>query len=242
MRPASPIPRPLAAVLVAGLLAACASEPPPAGFSSDPVTVSTAPTTASPPVGSVDASAYDAVAPAPIGTTPNTVAAESQRNEMPPPLPPVGSTSGTSTAGGIDYPVTATFVPGYPDILEVQIRDDQAASEVALVAPGGATTAAYQLDTTKQVIVPEEDSGVNFGVGVAGGSDGDVRTGIGIGFPIFGSAAPPKPETEVLTRARVRIADLAAYRADWQRWVLRVMFDVGRSTERKMEIVAPQPL
>jgi hypothetical protein len=241
MRPASAISRSLAAILVTGLLVACASEPPPAGFA-DAGTVSTAPTVASPTVGSADASAYDAVAPAPIGTTPNTVAAESQRSDMPPPLPPVGSTSSTSTAGGIAYPVTASFVPGYPDVLEVEIRDKEAASEVALVAPGGATIAAYQLDATKQVIVPQEESGVNFGVGVAGGSDGDVRTGIGIGFPIFGSAAPPRAETEVLTRARVRIADLAAYRADWQRWVLRVMFDAGQSTERKVEIVAPQPL
>lgn len=240
MRPASPISRSLAITLVTGLLAACA-EPPPAGFS-DAGTVSTAPAIASPTVGSADASAYDAVAPAPIGTTPNTVAAEIQRNDMPPPLPPVGSTSSTRTAGGIAYPVTATFVPGHPDILEVQIRDHQAANEVALVAPGGATIAAYQLDATKQVIVPQESSGVNFGLGVAGGSEGDVRTGIGIGFPIFGSAAPPRAETEVLTRARVRIVDLAAYRADWQRWVLRVMFDAGQSTERKMEIVAPQPL
>jgi hypothetical protein len=222
----------LAAPLLASLLlAACAEDAPP------PATSATAGSAAA------DASAYDAKPLPPVGTTPNTVAAESQQAVLPPPLPAADSAAPASgsTVDGIAYPVTAAFVVGYADILEVQIHDRQAADEVELVAPGGATIAAYQLDQTHQVLVPPRDSGINVGVAVAGGSSGDLRTGIGFGFPIFGSAAPAKPVTEVLTRARLRIADLAAYRADWQHWVVRVRFGVGGPAERKMEIAAPAP-
>jgi len=231
--------------MAAALLAACVDDaaPPAAGMpesSSSTVAPPPVPTAATATV-SPDTSAYDAKPAVPIGTTPNTVAAETQQASMPPPLPPAGSTGRSNTVGGIAYPVVATFVPGYPTIIEVEIRDKQAADAVSLVAPGGAEAAAYQMDETRQVSLPDDDSGMNVGVAVAGGSSGGVRTGIGFGFPLFGSAAPPKPETEVLTRARLRIADPAAYRADWQHWVIRILFDTGKPTARKMEIAAPRP-
>lgn len=226
-----------ALLAAAAWLAACAGEAPPPAFDGSD----------SAGAASADVSAYDAEAPPPLGTVPNTVTAESQQAELPPPLPPPdsstssGMTTSGATVGGINYPVTAAFVDGYPTIIEVQIRDQQAADMVELVAPGGAASAAYQLDTTSQVSIPSRDSDVDFGVAVAGGSSGGVRTGIGIGFPLFGSAVPPEPVTEVLTRARLRIADLPAYRADWQRWVVRIRFGIGGPNERKMEIPAPQP-
>jgi hypothetical protein len=224
----SRIPRSLPALLLMGaLLAGCAGEPPP-------------PAPATTTAGSPDATAYDAQPEAPVGTRSNSVAAESQQDSMPP-LPPSGSTS-TTLPGGVDYPVTANFVPGYPSIIEVQIRDRQPADEVSLVAPDGTETAAYQLDTTKQMATARGGSGPSFGVGVAGGSSGDVGAGIGIGFPLFGfESAPSRAETEVLTRARVRIPDTAAYRADWKQWIVRILFDAGKSTERRLEMAAPPP-
>jgi hypothetical protein len=224
----------LLALLAAGtLLAACADDAPP-------------PATGTIGTASADVSAYDAKAPAPVGSVPNTVTAESQRAVLPPPLPPPESTVATSstTSGsatdGITYPVTAGFVVGYPNIIEVKIRDSEAAEQVELVAPGGAA-AAYPLDETRQVSIPQQHSGIDIGVVATGGSSSHVRTGIGIGFPIFGSAEAPKPVTEVLTRARLRIADLAAYRADWQHWIIRIRFAIGKPNERKMEMAAPQP-
>ena len=226
-------------LVVAAWLAACAAEAPPPAFDGSDTTAA--------PAASADVSAYDAEAPQPVATTTNTVTAETQQAELPPPLPPAdtSASSAAATSGatvdGITYPVTASFVEGYPTIIEVQIRDQQAADKVELVAPGGGATAAYQLDTTSQVSIPRQDDGVDVGIVASGGSSGGVRTGIGIGFPLFGSAEAPEPVTEVLTRARIRLANTAAYQADWRHWVVRIRFGMGSANERKTEIPAPQP-
>ncbi len=232
------LPSMLALLAAGALLAACADDAAPPASGSATSTAGTA---------AADVSAYDAKAPVPVGTAPNTVTAESQRAVPPPPLPPpdstaaMSSTTSGSTTDGITYPVTAGFVAGYPTIIEVKIRDTEAAEQVELVAPGGAAAAAYQMDETRQVSIPQQDSGIDIGIVATGGSSSHVRTGIGIGFPIFGSAEAPKPVTEVLTRARLRVADPAAYRADWQHWVIRIRFAIGKPTERKMEMAAPAP-
>lgn len=185
--------------------------------------------------------------PSPAATTgsaPSSSIAAGSQQEMPP-LPPAGSTSPPSPRpAGMNYPVATFFVPGYPNIVEVQIRDKQGASEVSLVAPDGKQTDAYQLDTTTQVAsTGYRTSGAGFGLGVGGSSGGDVGAGIGIGIPLFGfgSSGSSQANTEVLTRARVRIPDATAYRADWKRWVVRILFDAGAPTERRLEMAAPPP-
>ncbi len=229
-------------------LAACGDEPPPPTASA-PLP---APQPQLAPLGTIppgaattspDQSAFDAAQPAtPPGAVPNTVGAAEQAKDAPPdPLPEQAPAPVPSGSDGIDYPVTARFVPDHPTIIEVSIRDRQGVDSVELVAPDGAATAAYQLDRNAERVAGTDDSGLDMGVAVVGGSGGGVRTGIGIGIPLFGFSDPAPPRDEVLSRARIMLPDPTAYSADWKRYVIRIHLGGTGPSAREMKMAAPPP-
>jgi hypothetical protein len=139
---------------------------------------------------------------------------------------------------GISNPVAARFAADAGDRIEVTVADPQPVETAELIAPDGGATAAYQIDRSKTV---EEDGGPapSVGVGVFGGSSGHIGTSIGIGIPIFGSGAPEDPVID--SRALIRVPDMAAYRAHWTEYRLRLHLGTTETNRRIMEIPAPRP-
>jgi hypothetical protein len=139
---------------------------------------------------------------------------------------------------GFSNPVAARFAAEAGDRIEVTVADPQPVETAELVAPDGAATEAYQIDRSKTV---EEDgrASPSVGVGVFGGSSGHIGTSIGIGIPIFGSGAPEDPVID--SRVLIRVPDMAAYRASWQDYRLRLHLGTTDTNRRIMEIPAPRP-
>ena len=110
-------------------------------------------------------------------------------------------------------PVAARFAAASADSIEVTVKDPQPVETAELVAPDGAATEAYQIDRSKTV---EEGyrPAPSVGVGVFGGSSGNIGTSIGIGFPLFGDSAPPR-DPVIDSRVLIRVPDMTAYRAGW---------------------------
>lgn len=136
-----------------------------------------------------------------------------------------------------DY--AASFAPEAGDLLLVQVRDDDPVRAARLVAPDGTAIEAHAIDTERR---SRGGGGGGFypsvGVGVGGGSGG-VSTGVGIGFPIFGGGGG-RARTEYDSVARIRIPDLAAYRANWQKYEVRVTLGEG-AQQHEVAIPAPEP-
>ncbi|MFZ5791505.1 MAG: hypothetical protein ACOY3L_12480 [Pseudomonadota bacterium] len=224
------LPRaPLLALLGAALLAACAREAPPPPYTAPPASS-----------GATGPSAYGTPPTPPLGAEPAPAPGETA--EQAPPTPkPSGGAGPTTGAGGIGLPVTARFVEGKPDLIEVSIRDAQPADQVELVAPSGAATAAFELDRERVTMAPTAPTGVEWGFGITGGSSSGVQPRLGVGIPIFGQPSPPTPREEVLSTARIKVPDMAAYRAQWRHWILRILFGTKGPSPRKMEMAAPAP-
>jgi hypothetical protein len=133
----------------------------------------------------------------------------------------------------------ASFAPEAADLLLVEVRDDDPVRAARLVAPDGAAIEAHAIDSERH---SRGGGGGGFypsvGVGVGGGSGGGgVSTGVGIGFPIFGGGGGGG-RTEYESVARIRIPDLAAYRANWQSYEVRVTLGEGADAH---EVVIPAP-
>jgi hypothetical protein len=137
-------------------------------------------------------------------------------------------------------PYAAAFAPEFPDLIQVSVRDARPVTAARLVAPDGTFYEAYAIDTERSRTGGGGGWGVSpsVGVGVGGGSGG-VSTGIGIGFPIFGGGGAPA-RSEVRSTARIRVTDMAAYRANWEKSELRVTIGEG-SEAHDVVIPAPQP-
>ncbi|MGH6879742.1 hypothetical protein [Hypericibacter sp.] len=220
-------------------LAACAEDkaPPPAATLS--------------PGQSPNASAYDSTATPPMGSEATKTAPTIGSQSMAPaPLPQTATSSPSNTpgtpsidqgAGGILLPVTAKFLVDRPDMIEVSIRDAQAADRVQLVAPDGGLADAFQLDRETIHAQDTGSSGFNFGVGVSGGSSSGVQPSFGIGFPLFGGAPNSPQRDEVQTKALIKVPDMAAYRANWQHTIVRIYLGEKSVSPRKMEMAAPAP-
>ena len=134
----------------------------------------------------------------------------------------------------------ATFAPEAADLLLIEVRDEDPVRAARLVAPGGAATEAHAIDTERR---SRGGGGGGFypsvGVGVGGGSNSGVSTGVGIGFPIFGGGGGRARE-EFQSVARIRLPDVAAYRANWQKYEVRVTLGEG-ADEHEVVIPAPEP-
>jgi hypothetical protein len=152
-----------------------------------------------------------------------------------------GTPSITQGAGGILLPVTAKFLDDRPGVIEVSIRDAQAADRVQLGAPDGSLADASQLDREFLLAQDTGSSGFNFGVGVSGGSSSGVQPSFGIGFPLFGGAPNSPQRDEVQTKALIQVPDMAAYRANWRHMIIRIYLGEKSVSPRKMEMAAPSP-
>ena len=133
----------------------------------------------------------------------------------------------------------ATFAPEAADLLLVEVRDEDPVRSARLVAPGGAAIEAHAIDTNRTRGAGGGGFYPSVGVGVGTGSNSGVSTGVGIGFPIFGGGGGSR-RTEYESVARIRIPDLAAYRANWQNYELRVTLGEG-AEEHEVVIPAPEP-
>lgn len=145
----------------------------------------------------------------------------------------------SAAPGGIEESVRSTLSAEDESIIIVTVTDPLPVAAARLIAPDGSITEAFAIDRDRQTY--SEGGGVrpNVGVGVSGGSIGGVSTGIGIGFPIFSSGGGA---THRITESRVqlRIPDPAAYRQNWQRYVLAVDLDDGVN-RRAFQTVPPAP-
>ena len=146
--------------------------------------------------------------------------------EAPPPAPP---------------PLTVNFAAGQPDVVEVTMTDPQPVEQASLIAPDGTAFPAYQINRDHLPGASQPGIAAGLGFGVFGGTySNGVSQGFGIGFPFFGSA-PPAAEPVVQSHALIHVADMSAYRSQWQSWKLHLRMGTPETSERDVEFPAPRP-
>jgi len=126
------------------------------------------------------------------------------------------------------------------DMVEVTLRDPQPVAIAALIDPAGRSFPAGRISYARESEAPSAGIPPQVELGAAGGSAGLDSAGIGVGFPVFGSAGPPAG-TLVVSRFTIRIADMAAYRADWQKWKFHLTLGATKSNQRDIEFLGPPP-
>jgi hypothetical protein len=137
-------------------------------------------------------------------------------------------------------PLETVFLPDSPDRIEVTLRDLQPVSAAALIDPEGhafpvgAIAHERELEESSPGIPPQVE------MGASGGSAGLDSAGIGVGLPVFGSQGPPAGSVMV-SRFTIRIADMNAYRASWQKWKFHVTLGATKSNRRDIEFLPPRP-
>jgi hypothetical protein len=138
--------------------------------------------------------------------------------------------------------VESHFVLDAPDQILTTIVDPLPVKAAVLRQPDGQTVVAYQIDKDRSTYTDTNDPyGSGLGVGVEGGSNGGVSTGVGFGFPLFGGGGPDSRSHSTTTSTlRFKVPDMAAYRRDWQHWVLHVDLDDG-ANRRSIETLPPAP-
>ena len=139
--------------------------------------------------------------------------------------------------------VTSAFAEDAPGIVETRIVDPLPARAAFLKLPDGTTVPAVSIDEERNLYSDQTGYGPNFGARVEGGSSSGVQTGFGIGFPLFGGGGPSGHQVGAMSTStiRFRIPDMAAYRRDWQRWILHVDLDDGGGSRRVIETLPPAP-
>jgi hypothetical protein len=141
---------------------------------------------------------------------------------------------------GIDESVTAAISAEDESVILISVRDPLPVTSARLIDPAGKVTEAFAIDTDRATYSNGGGVQPNVGVGVTGGSNGGVSTGIGIGFPLFGSGSGTATHRVTESRVRLRIADLAAYRLNWQRYAIAVDLDDGVN-RRSFQMIPPAP-
>ena len=138
--------------------------------------------------------------------------------------------------------VVSRFLVDQPGVLEMVIVDPLGARTARLVTADGTTIPAAPIDRDRNVYSDDDDGGPHFGVGAQGGSQGKVATGVGIEFPLLGGGGGGGTRTMAMTTSTItfRVPDMAAYRRDWQRWVLHVGLE-DDGNRRVIETLPPRP-
>lgn len=140
--------------------------------------------------------------------------------------------------------VTIGFIEGTPTpTIEVFARG-RPLMAAALVEPSGRMTVAGTIE--RDVIYSNGNYGYgpSVGVGVGGGSWGGNSwrgAGVGVGVPIGGPSYAPSQPTDVRQRARIVVPDMADYRANWERIIVRVTFGTDPANSEIADIPAPAP-
>jgi hypothetical protein len=150
--------------------------------------------------------------------------------------------AGDSPSAASRPTVVIGFIAGAPTpTIEVYARGRPLMS-AALVEPTGRTTPSGPIERD----IPMSGGygyGPSVGVGAGGGSWNGGRAvggGVGIGMPLGGSAAPPMP-SEIRLRTRIVVPDIADYRGNWERSVVRVVFGTDPANQEIADIPAPAP-
>jgi hypothetical protein len=137
-------------------------------------------------------------------------------------------------------PLETGFLPGSPDMVEVTLRDPQPVVAAALIDPEGHAFPAGPIAYARESEAPSEGIPPQVELGAAGGSAGLDSAGVGIGFPVFGS--PGSPAGSVMaSRFTIRIIDMEAYRASWQKWKFHLTLGSTKSNRRDIEFLGPRP-
>jgi hypothetical protein len=137
-------------------------------------------------------------------------------------------------------PLETGFLPDSPDMVEVTLRDPQPVVAAALIDPeghafpAGPIAHARESESSSEGITPQVE------LGASGGSAGVDSAGIGVGFPVFGSPGAPAASVMV-SRFTIRIADMDAYRASWQKWKFHLTLGSTKSNRRDIEFLPPRP-
>lgn len=150
--------------------------------------------------------------------------------------------AGDSSSAASRPTVVIGFISGAPTpTIEVYARGRPLMS-AALVEPTGRTTPSGPIERD----IPMSGGygyGPSVGVGVGGGSWNGGRAvggGVGIGVPLGGAPASSAP-TELRLRTRIVVPDIAEYRSNWERSVVRVTFGTDPANQEIADIPAPAP-
>ena len=133
-------------------------------------------------------------------------------------------------------PLVSHFAEDAPDTVEVVLRDRKPVERAELVDANGRAQGAGPIGHER--IAVGSDGQPIIGLQASGGSS-EIDS-LGVTLPVLGIDRP-KPEIMILSTARVRIADMAAYRADWPHWTVRLRLGTAQTTERTVEFPAPRP-
>jgi hypothetical protein len=133
-------------------------------------------------------------------------------------------------------PFTSGFADDAPNVVEVVVRDRKPVDRAELLAPDGRVLSAYKIDRERVTVDP--DGRPLVGIEAEGGSSG--LESFGIQLPLFG-IKQPKPESLMLSDARIRIDDMTAYRAEWPHWIVRLRLGTPETTQHDVEFPAPRP-
>lgn len=149
---------------------------------------------------------------------------------------------------------SVAFLPA-GDVIQVDFAADRPAQRVELVAPSGARIPAMQIVREQDYLRTLPPPGAFGGEGKYHpwfgryGYNPFADTGWGMRGPLtrFGVVLPPPgpryPRGRLYVRnlARIPVPDLAAYRAGWPDWRIRVYFDAGADAVEYRELRAPAP-
>jgi hypothetical protein len=136
--------------------------------------------------------------------------------------------------------VSSHFMASDPTVIEVRVRDPLPAARVFLIDPNGLQTEAYDIQRDRRVVQSGGSARPIVGVGVGGGSSGNISTGIGIGFPVLAPGGSSQASAVTDSTAWVRISNPTLYGTTWQSWRLRVELDDGVN-KRVIETLPPKP-
>ncbi len=139
----------------------------------------------------------------------------------PPPPPPPGTAQAFFTGPGTIQVTASDYIP---------------ARAVTLVGPFGEVP-AVSIDTTSSSGYAAAPSGGSLGIGLGGGGGGTFG-GIGLGFPL-GGTAPAYPVTAIST-ALIRVPASPAYAEIWRDSQIRIQFGDPPNV-KFISIPAPPP-
>lgn len=205
-----------AASLLAIMLAGCGSKAPSANIANTP------PSNA-PQANATPADDSGATAPSPL---------------LDPQMDQAQSTSGQIAANDL-APITARITASLPDHIAVIVRDPLPVARAVLIDPRGHAVEAAHIDHDRIAYRGGSIGWPRIGVGVTGGSNSGISTGIGIGFPLLPQTTEAAGSINE-SRFGFVIPDIAGYNATWQHWKLHVDLSDGVNS-RSFETLPPAP-
>ncbi len=123
------------------------------------------------------------------------------------------------------------------DTIEVRGFGRWPLRRAVLVSPDGSSLDALDIRNER---VAGEEPGLrpSVGIGGSGGSRSGTDIGVGISIPILGGGGTP---ASIASGASFPVIEMAAYRATWKLWVVRMEFDGPEGRARHLDVPAPEP-